>query len=1172
MRLKCIKLAGFKSFVDPTTVQFPSNLCAIVGPNGCGKSNIIDAVRWVMGESSAKNLRGESMADVIFNGSSARKPIGQASIELVFDNTDTRLSGDLARYNEISIRRKVIREGTSQYYLNGTKCRRRDITDIFLGTGLGPRSYAIIEQGMISRLIDAKPEELRVYVEEAAGISKYKERRRETESRIRQTRENLSRLEDIREELDKQLRTLKRQSEAAAKYKEFKVEERRLKSQVQAMQWQALESENVRHREAITQQELQLESGIAQQRAIDTEIEKNRQQLTDSNEAFNQIQSRYYSLGADIARIEQTIAHQKDRLQQLSVDLRQISSSREEIDQELNQDKITLDNSIAELGVLEPQLNELQQFEQESRERLQVTEAKMHEWQSTWDDFNQGAAKASQAAEVEQSRIKHIEQSQGSLQQRIEKLEQERSSLVTDGDERDLVQLDSELATAELAVQQLTAENERLIRDIEGRRQAVQERNSELSSVRSQLQSQRGKQASLEALQQAALGQKNTATADWLHNNGLDSASRLGETIAVEAGWETALETVLGSYLQAVDVSSIDAFAEELPQLESGSLVLLESEAQNGEFANPNGQASLLAKLTRGADGRLQELLHGVQVAEDLSQALQRRSSLRDGESVITKDGIWLGRSWMRLARDEDAQAGVLSRQAELQALQVDVAENEEKEKRLQSELADLGSHLLEQEQLLDNQQRRLAETARAQGETRARISAKRVRLEEFALRKERATAELVDNKGQFDEESLRLSDARAKLQEALDAMAANDAQRTELLSLRDALRVELDQAREQSRQRKDQHHEQAIKCQSLRSGIAALQQSIARMNVQVEQLGSRQSSLDEALAESEAPMQESNSALETKLEQRLAVEEELNGARRRLEEAESSMRELDEKRQSAEQAVQKRRGDLEQLRLKTQTLQVRQEGLIEQLQETQHDLQEVIAGLPEDAELSEWQQQLERIGNRIQRLGAINLAAIEEYDQQLERKTYLDAQNDELQAALSTLENAIRKIDRETRSRFKETFDAINQGLGELFPRVFGGGHAYLEMTGDDLLDTGIAIMARPPGKRNSTIHLLSGGEKALTAIALVFSIFQLRPAPFCMLDEVDAPLDDANVARYARMVEEMSKSIQFIYISHNKIAMEMAKQLMGVTMHEAGVSRLVTVDVDEAVQLAAV
>lgn len=1172
MRLKCIKLAGFKSFVDPTTVQFPSNLCAIVGPNGCGKSNIIDAVRWVMGESSAKNLRGESMADVIFNGSSARKPIGQASIELVFDNTDTRLTGDLARYNEISIRRKVIREGTSQYYLNGTKCRRRDITDIFLGTGLGPRSYAIIEQGMISRLIDAKPEELRVYVEEAAGISKYKERRRETENRIRQTRENLSRLEDIREELDKQLRTLKRQSEAAAKYKEYKIEERRLKSQVQAMQWQSLEAENSLQREAITQGELQLEAGIAQQRAIDTDIEKNRQQLTDSNETFNEIQSRYYSLGADIARIEQTIAHQKDRLQQLNVDLRQISSSREEIDLELHQDQATLDSNIAELGTLEPQLNELQQMEHESREQLQTTEARMHEWQSTWDDFNQGAAKASQAAEVEQSRIKHIEQSQGSLQQRIEKLEQERSSLVTDGDERDLVQLDSELAAAELAVQQLTAENEQLIHDIEGKRQRVQERNSELSSLRSQLQSQRGKQASLEALQQAALGQKNTATADWLQNKGLDTANRLGETISVDAGWETALETVLGNYLQAVDVSSIDAFAAELPQLDSGSLVLLENSSSANPVAAASDHSLMLAKLSSGADARMQELLHGIRVAEDLSEALRQRTELKDGESIITRDGIWLGRSWMRLARDEDAQAGVLARQAELQALQLAVEENEQKEKVLQAELSDLGGHLLDQEQTLDNQQRQLADTARAQGETRARISAKRVRLEEFALRKERATAELLDNRGQFDEEGNRLSDARSKLQEALDAMAANDDQRTLLLSQRDALRGELDRARDLSRQRKDQHHEQAIKCQSLRSGIAALQQSIARMNVQIEQLGSRQTSLDDALAESQAPMQESSAALEAKLGQRLSVEEELNGARRTLEEAESAMRELDEKRQTAEQAVQKQRGELEQMRLKTQTLQVRQEGLVEQLQESQHDLQEVIAGLPEEAELLEWQQQLERVGNRIQRLGAINLAAIEEYDQQLERKTYLDAQNDELQAALSTLENAIRKIDRETRSRFKETFDAINKGLGELFPRVFGGGHAYLEMTGEDLLDTGIAIMARPPGKRNSTIHLLSGGEKALTAIALVFSIFQLRPAPFCMLDEVDAPLDDANVGRYARMVEEMSKTIQFIYISHNKIAMEMAKQLMGVTMHEAGVSRLVTVDVDEAVQLAAV
>lgn len=1168
MRLKCIKLAGFKSFVDPTTVQFPSNLCAIVGPNGCGKSNIIDAVRWVMGESSAKNLRGESMADVIFNGSSARKPIGQASIELVFDNTETRLTGDLAAYSEISIRRKVVREGTSQYYLNGTKCRRRDITDIFLGTGLGPRSYAIIEQGMISRLIDAKPEELRVYIEEAAGISKYKERRRETENRIRSTRENLERLEDIREELDKQLRTLKRQSEAAAKFKEYKKEERELKAQALAMQWQALDSELAQQKETINEGEIRMEAGVAQQRAVFANIESNRSQLSDANEAFNEVQSRYYAIGAEIARAEQSIQHQKDRLSQLNQDLQQATLSSEEIQSHLQADQHKLDINIAELAVLQPQMVQLARDEEVSREALNEVEQRMHAWQASWDDFNQSASGASQAAEVQQSKIELVESTHGNLLQRISRLEEEQSTLAGHAEDSDLALMDAELGEAELSAQQLKSDNEDLAAAIRQRRESQREMGQQLNQQRTSLQSMRGKFASLEALQQAALGQSGNATGRWLEEQNLSSSRRLAESLKVDSGWDKAAETVLGNYLQAVEVESIERYSQGLDSIDSGQLVLLDSSTGSAAPSSPD----FLRSKIQGNDSVLDQLLAGVRVGSSLEDALRQRASLSVGESIITPEGIWIGRNWLRLARDEDAQAGVLKRQEEMSELDVMLEEAERSEQELEGALNDLSAELSEQEQQLAEQQARVAEMARAQGELRAKISAKRVRMEEAALRHQRTVQELSENREQFDDQSLQLAEARELLQIALEEMAANDEQRSALIESRDSLRVELDQARSEARSRKDLHHEQAMRSQSMQSEVNSLQQSVARMALQAEQLSSRQLSLNDALAESSRPIKENTEELESKLAERLVVEEEQNKARYALEDIESKMRELDTARGDAEQAVLAIRADVENMRLQNQTLQVRQEGVVEQLAEGKHDLDAVIAGLPEDATLPLWQEQIERMANRIQRLGAINLAAIDEYEQQSERKTYLDAQNDELQSALETLEDAIRKIDKETRSRFKETFDIVNDGLSELFPKVFGGGHAYLEMTGDDLLDTGIAIMARPPGKRNSTIHLLSGGEKALTAIALVFSIFQLRPAPFCMLDEVDAPLDDANVGRYARMVEEMSKTIQFIYISHNKIAMEMAKQLMGVTMHEAGVSRLVSVDVDEAVELAAV
>ncbi|MGI9285906.1 MAG: chromosome segregation protein SMC, partial [Pseudomonadales bacterium] len=511
-------------------------------------------------------------------------------------------------------------------------------------------------------------------------------------------------------------------------------------------------------------------------------------------------------------------------------------------------------------------------------------------------------------------------------------------------------------------------------------------------------------------------------------------------------------------------------------------------------------------------------------------------------------------------------------RQAELQELTEQIVSRETVESVLQQQLEHSREAVVNLEHQLDSQQSELADAAKQHGVISAQISAKRVRLEEFALRKNRTTQELNENQDQFQQESNKLIEARDSLQLALEEMEANDAERSLLLQRRDSTRVQLDAAREQARAQKDAHHQHVMHCQSLRTQADAMRQALQRMHAQAVQLRERKASLSQALSETEAPMQDANAALEQQLAARLEVETELEAARRQLETIDSELRDYEQRRIDGDQEAEQIRNGLEQLRLDGQTLRVKRQGLEEQLQEGQFDVQQVLQGLVEEANIEDWEERLQKLANRIQRLGAINLAAIEEYDVQAERKTYLDAQNDELVEALETLENAIRKIDRETRSRFKETFDAMNQGLGDLFPRVFGGGNAYLEMTGDDLLNTGVTIMARPPGKRNSTIHLLSGGEKALTAIALVFAIFRLNPAPFCMLDEVDAPLDDANVGRYANMVKEMSEHIQFIYITHNKISMEAAHQLMGVTMIEAGASRLVSVDVDEAVQLAAV
>ncbi len=1164
MRLKSIKLSGFKSFVDPTTVNFPSNMCAVVGPNGCGKSNVIDAVRWVMGESSAKNLRGESMTDVIFNGSVNRQPVGQASIELVFDNSDGGVGGEYASYAEISIKRLVTREAQSEYFLNGTRCRRRDITDIFLGTGLGPRSYAIIEQGMISRLIESKPEDLRVFIEEAAGISKYKERRKETESRMRRTLENLERLTDLRDELGRQLQHLQRQAQAAEKYTEFKGEERTLQAQLQALQWRALDTEARAAGHSIGELEVKLEAVHAEHQQVDTAIEQHRVDHTERTDAFNQVQASYYSLGAEVARLEQTLKHQQERGRQLREDLRQTEASLAESESHLGEDRNRLGGWEAELATLAPELELLQAVEETSAEALLQAEDAMHNWQQRWDEFNQHAAEPRQQAEVQQSRIRHVEQVLQRIQGRIRQLEEEQRSLVPGPAEEEVVLLGEQLAELEMVMAEHEARGDALVDQLSATRDRSSTLSADLNQARSTLQQKRGRQASLEALQQAAMDDGDASVGAWLQARQLADKPRLLEQIQVDDGWQMAVETVLGDYLQAVCVDEIGSLGSSLEQLEQGRVALLE--------AGPAVQAPVEYLGSRvHCGGRASALLAGVRAADDLNQALAQRSLLAPHESVITRDGIWLGPNWLRVTRLGEQRGGVIQRQQELEALAAEIDSLQAREQALESELSACQEAQRNQEAQRQEQQRELQAATRQHAEHSATLSAHRAKVEQINARRERLNSDLAEAREQFRHEQEAIAEARQLLAAAIERMEADSQQREALLSVRDETRSTLDAARQKARHDKDAAHQAAMRHQSLQTQLEAMRAAIERTNSQVAQLRTRRETLAGSLDETDAPLDDLKLELEQQLELRLRSEGELSAARQAVAEVEHLLREKEQQRAAIEHRAESVRNELERHRIAGQTLQVQRENILKQLVANGHEVEQVLQALPEEADEAEWQRSLERVANRIARLGPINLAAIDEYTQQSERKSYLDLQNEDLETALETLQSAIRKIDKETRNRFRDTFDRVNNGLQELFPRVFGGGSAYLEMTGDDLLDTGISIMARPPGKKNSTIHLLSGGEKALTAIALVFSIFQLNPAPFCMLDEVDAPLDDANVARYARMVKEMSETVQFIYITHNKISMELADQLMGVTMHEPGVSRLVSVDVEEAAELAA-
>ncbi|MDY0206994.1 MAG: chromosome segregation protein SMC [Pseudomonas sp.] len=1161
MRLKSIRLAGFKSFVDPTTASFPSNMTAVVGPNGCGKSNIIDAVRWVLGESSAKNLRGESMTDVIFNGSTSRNPVAQASIELVFDNSDGSLPGEYASYAEISIRRRVTREAQSTYFLNGVKCRRRDITDIFLGTGLGPRSYAIIEQGMISRLVEARPDDLRIFIEEAAGISKYKERRRETENRIRRTQENLERLLDLREELGRQIERLQRQADAAEKYQHYKAEEKTLKAQLIALRWQQFDSQASEHQLVIHQLETALEACMADQRQADAKIEVLRDSHHQLSDAFNRVQGRFYAAGADIARHEQSIQHAQQRLRQLQDDLNEAERARLDTERHLASDRELLLSLTEELAVLTEQQAEAELTAECSAAAFMQAEEGMQDWQERWNALTERSAQPRNEASVQRARIEQLEQNHQRLSTRQQRLQDEQHSLQDDPLADSPAELQQRVEEGQAQLDELSATQQLQAVQLQDTQEQLTTKNQQQQQVQGQLQRLQGRISALEALQQAALNPEQ-GVQEWLDSQQLQQQPRLLDGLKVEAGWELAVETVLAADLQAVQ---IDSWADlDLSSLHNGHLRLVSDSAAVTPVKN-----SVLTKVQSAAVDVSPWLAH-VYAVDTLDQALQLRPQLNSGESVVSRDGYWLAAHFLTVQRGDEYSGGVLARAQELEELLLTVAELEEQQQTLDDQLHTL-RNARHQVQEQSEQLRRDEQVAhRVLSELKSQLSAKVARVEQLQLRRTAISAELADVTEQQQIEAEHIAEARLLLDAALEHITAAEQQQQHLHAEQAQLRSQFEQLRQQAQQDKNAQHQLALRISTLTTQQQSTEQALQRLEQQYAQANQRREQLQLNLAEGESPTDELRAQLQAFLQNRLAIDDELRLARAALDDADMQMREAEQQRSHAEQGAQGVRERLEQQRLAWQTLAVKKDTLNQQLQALELNIQQLLEQLPEGAEPKICEQQLTAVAARIERLGAINLAAIEEYRQQSERKTYLDAQNDDLVEALDTLSNVIRKIDHETRNRFKETFDLINSGLQELFPKVFGGGHASLQMTGEDLLSTGVAIMARPPGKKNSTIHLLSGGEKALTALALVFAIFQLNPAPFCMLDEVDAPLDDANVVRYARLVKEMSEKVQFIYITHNKIAMELADQLLGVTMHEPGCSRLVAVNIEEAAALA--
>jgi chromosome segregation protein len=1100
-------------------------------------------------------------------------------VELVFDNSDGKIGGVYANYNEISLKRQVSRDGSSGYFINSARCRRKDITNLFLGTGLGSRSYAIIEQGMISRVIEAKSDDMRAFIEEAAGISRYKERRKETESRIHETRENLERLQDVRDEIEKQIRHLQRQAATARRYQAFKETERRLTAELLALRLRDLDSGAEVHDSAMRERDLAMQAALADQRAAEAAIEKQRAFHNDQSDRVAAVQGRYYEVGADISRMEQTIQHSRELRDRQRSDLAQARSTIADLAAHIERDERQLETVREEIARLEPEVEGVQHAETAAAEALETAEHALQDWQQRWEQFNRSLGSADQTTQVERARIEQLENQLRRLTAQADRLALERDALSAQESNEQLAALSEQEFVARAASEELSKALSVAVEQVQILRTEQFAAEKRLETARGERERARAELTSLEAVQKAALTDNAGGAAEWLSGKGLTHQPRVAQTLEVESGWERAVETALGDYLEAVCVDDLDGLAQALEGFSKGRIALVHAAGESGTGddgtmpAAEIGGVSVthLAAKVKGPSAVTGQL-SAVLVAESLADALQMRSSLAGGQSVITRGGEWVGRHWLRVSRGADHHAGVIEREHRLKTLRSTVTVVEERVHEVEASLAAARESLARAESDRDHAQSGIQAAHRKHAELRSQLEATRARAQESTLRRERLEEEAADVAQEKGVTQEALARAGAELDRGLLMLGELDSRRHDLENEREDRRDAVANARARAQAAQMGARDLLIKIESRRSTQSSVSVSLSRMVEQREQLVRRREELEQELAGSDEPILQLEARLHDALERRLEVESDLSVARRALEDADLELRGLDEKRLAAEQLVNAAREAMETAKLAAQETRVRREAIAEQFAQTQFELAEVQQNLTAEASVVNWEQSLVQVRGDIEKLGQVNLAAIDELKEQTERKEYLDRQFTDLTSALETLEQAMQRIDKETRTRFEETFEKINAGLKEKFPRLFGGGHAYLELVGEDILGAGVAIMARPPGKKNSTIHLLSGGEKALTAVALVFSIFDLNPAPFCLLDEVDAPLDEHNVGRFCDIVREMSSQVQFIFITHNKTTMELASQLLGVTMHEPGVSRLVAVDVDEALRLAAV
>ena len=1168
MRLNSIKLSGFKSFAEPTNFLLPGQLVGVVGPNGCGKSNIMDAVRWVLGESRASELRGESMQDVIFNSTNTRKPASRASVELIFDNADHRAGGQWGQFGEIAVKRVLTRDGTSSYFINNQPVRRRDVQDVFLGTGLGPRAYAIIGQGTISRIIESKPEELRLFLEEAAGVSKYKERRRETENRLSDTRENLTRVEDILRELNANLEKLEKQAEVALKYNTLQADV----SLKQQQQWFLKRAEALADQSKVKADAQgavnALESRMADLRHIESDLETVRQAHYAAGDQVNQAQGLLYEASTDVGRLEAEIrfvVEGRQRVEQRLVTLQeQVGQWATRKDDALGEIE-----RLAELALLGDEQTELLAAQvEEQAQQLPDLEDALTAAQTAANDQRGSVMQVQQQIQVLAAEQRSIEEQSRQVSTRAERLATDRNALAAP-DEARLQNLQTQLEAAQESA---------AIAD--GRLQELQEQVPQRDEVRrtqqQRVNAESSRQADLSARLEALKALQEKVKTDgklqpWLARHGLDSLQGLWSRIHIEQGWENALEGALRERLSALEVSRLEmvrAFANDAPPAKLAFFSPPLAAVPERTAALPR-LSDLLRLNDAGQKAVLMDWLQGCFTASSFEDALAQRGQLQPGESIYVKSGHVVTAHSVSFYAQDSEQAGLLARAQEI--------ENTEKELRAQVMISDEArAALVRAEAAYADASQRLVSVRREATEAQTQshtLQVETLRLSQLAeqarARSAQIEADLAEVNAQLDDLQERRETAEGRF-ESLDMQLADSQERHAQLDER-VIEVQrkLTQCREQQRSLERQAQEATFAQRSLQARNAELARTIDTATQQTDSIHAElQRAQDELTRLTDAAAQ---AGLQNALALKLDREQALGARRSEYDDLTAKLRASDERRMQLERELDPLRQRITEFQLKEQAARLGFEQYEAQLIDAQADLEAVERSiLAGNVRLVGMQGEIDRLHREIAALGAVNLAALDELASARERKQFLDAQNTDLAQAMETLEDAIRKIDAETREMLSGTFDQVNHHFGLMFPELFGGGNARLVITGDEILDSGVQVIAQPPGKKNQTIHLLSGGEKALTAIALVFAIFQLNPAPFCLLDEVDAPLDDANTERYAKLVSSMSKGTQFLFISHNKIAMEMAEQLIGVTMQEQGVSRIVAVDMESAITLA--